>query len=84
MRDLRDVAKHIAIAIGRQAQRDGVAPQTSDAELRERVAATQWTPGVNNLGTFGRWTFAEFRDVYEIEKEFANLVEEAIATDGKR
>ena len=44
LRDLRDVAAHIAIAIGRQAQRDGVAPQTSDAELRERVAATQWTP----------------------------------------
>jgi malate dehydrogenase (oxaloacetate-decarboxylating) len=44
VRDLRDVAAHIAIAIGRQAQRDGVAPQTSDAELRERVAATQWTP----------------------------------------
>ena len=44
VRDLRDVAAHIAIAIGRQAQRDGVAPQTSDAELRQRVAAMQWTP----------------------------------------
>src|SRR5258705_1407060 len=42
--DLRQVAAQIAIAIGRQAQRDGVAPQTSDAELRELVAATQWTP----------------------------------------
>ena len=41
---LRDVAVHIANAVGRQAQRDGVAPKTSDAELRERVAATQWTP----------------------------------------
>ena len=44
VRDLRDVATHIAIAIGRQAQRDGVAPETSDAELRERVRATQWAP----------------------------------------
>src|SRR6267142_1840118 len=41
---LRDVAVHIATAVGRQAQRDGVAPTTSDAELRERIAATQWTP----------------------------------------
>jgi len=49
LRDLRDVAAHIAIAIGRQAQRDGVAPQTSDAELRERVAATQWTPAYPSL-----------------------------------
>jgi malate dehydrogenase (oxaloacetate-decarboxylating) len=44
VRDLRDVAAHIAIAVGRQAQRDGVAPETSDAALRERVGATQWTP----------------------------------------
>jgi len=41
---LRDVAVRIATAVGRQAQRDGVAPKTSDAELRKRVAATQWTP----------------------------------------
>jgi malate dehydrogenase (oxaloacetate-decarboxylating) len=41
---LRDVAVHIATAVGRQAQRDGVAPKTSDAKLRERIAATQWTP----------------------------------------
>jgi len=41
---LREVAAHIATAVGRQAQRDGVAPKTSDAELGERVTATQWTP----------------------------------------
>ena len=41
---LRDVAVRIATAVGRQAQRDGVAPKTSDAELRKRIAATQWTP----------------------------------------
>jgi type III restriction enzyme len=27
-------------------------------------------PGVNNLGSYGRWAFAEFRDVYEIESDF--------------
>ena len=46
---LRDVAAHIATAVGRQAQRDGVAPKTSDAELRKRVAATQWTPAYPSL-----------------------------------
>jgi malate dehydrogenase (oxaloacetate-decarboxylating) len=44
VRDLRDVAAHVAIAVGRQAQRDGVAPQTNDAELRERVTTMQWRP----------------------------------------
>ena len=33
-----------------------------------------WVPGVNNLGKFGRWAFAEFRAVYEIEREFDKLV----------
>jgi type III restriction enzyme len=31
---------------------------------------TYWIPGVNNLGTHGRWAFAELRDIYEIEADF--------------
>ena len=27
-------------------------------------------PGVNNLGKYGRWDFAEFTEVYEIESDF--------------
>jgi len=46
----REVAAHIATAVGRQAQRDGVAP-TSDDELRDRVAATQWTPAYPSFAT---------------------------------
>jgi len=34
-----------------------------------------WVPGVNNLGTFGRWHFEEFTDVFEIESAFGRLVE---------
>ena len=36
---------------------------------------TYWIPGVNNLGSFGRWAFAEFTDVYQIEDDFANKVQ---------
>jgi type III restriction enzyme len=50
-----------------------------DAQLKAETMATQWVPGVNNLGTFGRWAFKEFCDVYEIEAAFAKLVEEAMA-----
>ena len=32
-------------------------------------------PGVNNLGTFGRWAFAEFTKVFEIEAEFGKLMD---------
>jgi type III restriction enzyme len=29
-----------------------------------------WVPGVNNRGSNGRWTFAEFTEVYQIEADF--------------
>lgn len=32
-------------------------------------------PGVNHLGTYGRWAFAEFTEVYQIEADFAKKVE---------
>ena len=36
-----------------------------------------WIPGVNNLGKYGRWAFAEFNDMYEIQDRFAELIEAA-------
>ena len=36
---------------------------------------TYWVPGVNHLGTYGRWAFAEFTDVYQMESDFAKKVE---------
>jgi len=42
--DLRQVAVHIATEVGLEAQRAGVAPKTTEEELRQRVLATQWTP----------------------------------------
>ncbi|MGP0063589.1 MAG: NAD-dependent malic enzyme [Isosphaeraceae bacterium] len=44
LRDVRGVARAIATAVGLEAQRAGVAPPTSAEELRDRVAAAQWTP----------------------------------------
>ena len=35
---------------------------------------TYWVPGVNHLGSYGRWAFAEFREMYEIEADFAATV----------
>lgn len=55
-----------------------------DAQLKAETMANFWVPSVNNLGSFGRWAFAEFRDVYEIEKAFAKLVDEAVTNQNKR
>ncbi len=42
--DVPDVAVLIAHAVGRQAVADGVAPERSDEELAERIAAVRWSP----------------------------------------
>lgn len=46
-----------------------------DAKEKKSTMETYWIPGVNHLGTHGRWSFAEFCDVYEIESDFEAKVE---------
>jgi type III restriction enzyme len=36
---------------------------------------TYWIPGVNRLQTYGRWAFAEFKDVYMMEADFAAKIQ---------
>ena len=46
-----------------------------DAKEKANTMRAYWVPGVNNLGKFGRWAFAEFTAVYEIEAEFGKLID---------
>jgi type III restriction enzyme len=46
-----------------------------DAQLKAETMRKLWVPGVNALGAFGRWAFAEFSHVFEIEAEFDKLVD---------
>ena len=46
-----------------------------DAIEKKSTMDTYWIPGVNHLGTYGRWAFAEFTEVYQIESDFAKKVE---------
>lgn len=50
-----------------------------DAKDKKLTMDTYWIPGVNNLGTHGRWAFAEFKEVYQIESDFAATVLERFA-----
>ena len=45
-----------------------------DAKDKKATMDTYWVPGVNTLGLFGRWAFAELTDVYEIDSGFDKLV----------
>jgi type III restriction enzyme len=46
-----------------------------DAKQKKATMETYWVPGVNNLGAYGRWAFAEFTEVYQIEAEFQEKVQ---------
>jgi type III restriction enzyme len=50
-----------------------------DAKDKANTMDAYWVPGVNNLGTFGRWAFAEFKEsVYAIAANFDALIERAV------
>jgi type III restriction enzyme len=51
-----------------------------DAKEKKSTMETYWVPAVNHAGTHGRWAFAEFTDVYEIESGFDTMVGHAIST----
>ena len=40
-----------------------------DAKDKQEAMETCWVPGVNRLGTYGRWRFVELRDVYTMREE---------------
>jgi type III restriction enzyme len=46
-----------------------------DAKEKKSTMDTYWVPGVNHLNTNGRWAFAEFTEVYQIEADFKAKVE---------
>ena len=49
--------------------------RNEDAKQKKDTIETFWIPGVNNDGRFGRWAFAEFTDVYEMQIDFKQKVE---------
>ncbi len=61
-----------------------------DAKDKKATMENYWVPGVNHAGKYGRWAFAEFGAVYEIEADFKAKVAsaftsliESVATGGK-
>ncbi|HRJ60370.1 MAG TPA: DEAD/DEAH box helicase family protein [Azospirillaceae bacterium] len=46
-----------------------------DAKDKAETMRRYWIPGVNQLGSFGRWAFAEFTEMYDIEGKFGELID---------
>lgn len=46
-----------------------------DDKAKAETMNAYWVPGVNNIGSHGRWGFAEFKDVWTIQSEFGVKLE---------
>ena len=51
-----------------------------DAKDKKSTMLTHWVPGVNNLESFGRWDFVEFTDVWSIDADLREKVNQAVST----
>jgi len=49
IRDLRRIAVEVAVAVGAEAQRHGLAPASSVDDLRRKVVERQWQPAYDAL-----------------------------------
>ena len=49
-----------------------------DAKVKKSAMEAFWVPAVNNTGRFGRWGFAEFREVYAMETDFSSAVADEV------
>ena len=49
-----------------------------DAVIKKSTMDTYWVPGVNHLGSHGRWAFVELKDIYEMESDFAAKIAGAV------
>ena len=46
-----------------------------DAIEKKSTMDTYWVPGVNHLGSYGRWAFAEFTEVFQIQADFKATID---------
>ncbi|MFC3614766.1 BPTD_3080 family restriction endonuclease [Lutimaribacter marinistellae] len=51
-----------------------------DAMIKADTMRNKWIPTVNRLGTYGRWAFAELRDVHDFGPGLDKVIEEALGS----
>ncbi|XAM22807.1 DEAD/DEAH box helicase family protein [Sphingomicrobium sp. XHP0239] len=50
--------------------------RNEDAKDKADTMRTYWVPGVNTLGTMGRWAFAEFTEKWTMQSEFERVIQD--------
>jgi type III restriction enzyme len=52
-----------------------------DDQLKAATMRDLWVPGVNNLGAYGRWAFAEFREPFLMREDFARFLDSLLTME---
>ena len=52
--------------------------RNENVKVKSETTKQKWIKGVNNLGHYGRWQFAEFQSAQLIETEFRALIDAAL------
>lgn len=55
--------------------------RAENVKLKSETMKTQWIPGVNNLGAFGRWAFYEFQGVFDFREDLQKVLDGYAATE---
>ena len=48
--------------------------QGENSRVKKETMEVYWLPAVNRLGTFGRWAFAQFTDVFELGGDLSQQI----------
>lgn len=48
--------------------------KNEQVKLKKQAMQDKWIPGVNAIGSYGRWVFDQFDSVFEIDREFKELI----------
>ena len=51
-----------------------------DAMLKAETMRAKWIPAVNRLGTYGKWGFAELRDINDFGPALDEAIEKMLGT----
>lgn len=52
--------------------------KNEQVKVKKETMIEKWVPGVNGLAASGRWAFVQFESVFEIEREFGELIESVL------
>ena len=54
-----------------------------DVNNKRTAIEGQWIPGVNRLGSYGKWAFGQFESAFSMKQDFENFISQFLTEEGK-